>query len=550
MASTQQDRITLPAPGLILATDFGVDWTGANDSTAAIQNAINAAAAQGGGIVQLPPGTMLIAGTINITGNTSSGGITLQGAGMNATVLNFANGSLDCITIQGGGETAQLYGCRLRDMRLNHTGKTGGRSLYVAYSDNMVIENIEVISPWNMFELYVTNNVVIRNIWNEQITGGVGTRGLYWHAPGDGSGPRSDYLALEDFVVNAQYSGADGIVIDGISATLVMTRGNLLGVRYGVQVNNTSASAENLPNYLNFTDVNSEGASICMVQLNSGNDIKMDGCIWMNGTGETGQGSADTNAVQINYDPVGFNRDISISNCTIGGCRQTALYVKCQGNVRITNNSFPSWPGTVANTYAAIVIDTPTSDVIITGNWTEFFGAPQTWKYGLQVNAGVTNLLESNNDFRLSETKEVLWLATDSQSISGADITSSEAGIIGAPQAQPQGVTVTGNFELTAQQMLNVVCALGGTAGAVTVSTPTAVQLVAGMPSPSYDKLVDLFIINGTNGTVTLGGNTGVTFTGNTSAPDTFTIAQNTSRTFKLSFLNTVPGSEAVTMWG
>jgi hypothetical protein len=60
-AGYRRGEVPLPVtpPGLIydVVTGHGADPTGVIDSTVAIQNAINAAAAAGGGIVWLPAGT-------------------------------------------------------------------------------------------------------------------------------------------------------------------------------------------------------------------------------------------------------------------------------------------------------------------------------------------------------------------------------------------------------------------------------------------------------------------------------------------------------------
>jgi hypothetical protein len=61
-------------PNSVSVTSYDADTNGINDSTAALQNCINAA---GGETVWLPPGTYLITGTINLPSNT-----TIQGAGM------------------------------------------------------------------------------------------------------------------------------------------------------------------------------------------------------------------------------------------------------------------------------------------------------------------------------------------------------------------------------------------------------------------------------------------------------------------------------------
>jgi len=61
-------------PNSISVTSYGADTNGINDSTAALQNCINAA---GGKTVWVPPGTYLITGTINLPSN-----MTIQGAGL------------------------------------------------------------------------------------------------------------------------------------------------------------------------------------------------------------------------------------------------------------------------------------------------------------------------------------------------------------------------------------------------------------------------------------------------------------------------------------
>ncbi len=70
-------------------TSHGADPTGAADSTAAIQAAINAAAAAGGGVVQLPAGTFKVSpqGTAAYALRIAAGGIVLRGAGRGRTFL-------------------------------------------------------------------------------------------------------------------------------------------------------------------------------------------------------------------------------------------------------------------------------------------------------------------------------------------------------------------------------------------------------------------------------------------------------------------------------
>ena len=92
-------------PNSLSITSYGADTNGVNDSTAALQNCINAA---GGKTVWVPPGTYLITGTINLPSHT-----TVQGAGMWYTTL-LGSASLynttpsRRITLNGNGSNIHL----------------------------------------------------------------------------------------------------------------------------------------------------------------------------------------------------------------------------------------------------------------------------------------------------------------------------------------------------------------------------------------------------------------------------------------------------------
>jgi hypothetical protein len=95
-----------PANSLnIISAPYNADTNGVNDSTAALQNCINAA---GGKTVWMPAGTYLITGTINLPSNT-----TIQGAGMWYTTL-LGSASLyntspsRRITLNGNGSNIHL----------------------------------------------------------------------------------------------------------------------------------------------------------------------------------------------------------------------------------------------------------------------------------------------------------------------------------------------------------------------------------------------------------------------------------------------------------
>ena len=89
-----------------VVTSYGADPTGANDSTVAIQNAINAAGTAGGGVVYLPAGTFKVKpqGTNTYALRIATRNIVLRGAGKTQTFLfndSYAMRSKHIIRVEG-----------------------------------------------------------------------------------------------------------------------------------------------------------------------------------------------------------------------------------------------------------------------------------------------------------------------------------------------------------------------------------------------------------------------------------------------------------------
>ena len=82
---TLRPRLPLPS-GLLKAADFGAVPDDATDDTAAIQKAMDAMAAAGGGVVQLAPGSFLLCRTLLVPPT-----VRLRGAGLGVTVLTTAD---------------------------------------------------------------------------------------------------------------------------------------------------------------------------------------------------------------------------------------------------------------------------------------------------------------------------------------------------------------------------------------------------------------------------------------------------------------------------
>jgi hypothetical protein len=102
---------------LNVVTEYEADPTGADDSTAAIQNALNAAISTGGGVVYLPAGRYKTSSTI--TGNVQDTTVQILGD----TVWNTQ------ISYYGTGDCLRLYDSSAYGTRTSHGSRIGGLTI-------------------------------------------------------------------------------------------------------------------------------------------------------------------------------------------------------------------------------------------------------------------------------------------------------------------------------------------------------------------------------------------------------------------------------------
>lgn len=527
----------------VYVTDFGAVGDGSADDTAAIQRAIDYAASIGGARVLFPAGSFKILGTLNITSN----GISLVGYNRFSSKLVFANGALDCIVARGVSQANSIYGFQLENIYLDHTGKTGGRTLYLAFASRAYIRNVAVGNCWTGFEVYVTNDVFMENIILQGVLGGAGAYGLYWHAPGDGSG-RSDQLTLIGFTINALYSGADGFVWDGAATTFNGSYITALDCRYGMWVKNTSGSNTNYPQLGEFNNFNSDGMSAVGLRIEAGAEMQFTNAQINNTSGSSGQGSADTYALEILPDTgASMTRSFQFTNCRIGLSKQSAASISGR-DIQFSLCKFAAGSTTPANTYPALHILAPSQDITIVGCGSEIFGNPNDWACGVQVDAGTFRINNFANNWALA-TRDSIWNSSDTQSRSGGNISSAPASVDIAPMTFPSAGTADPGAVLTVAHLLGGILQTSGAGAAFANVTPTAALIVAGFQSAQPGKTAMLHMLNGNNFAWTLQPGAGVSMAGLATGAN-HVIASQSSRLLHLRLDNTTAGSEAVTIFG
>jgi hypothetical protein len=137
-------------------TGFGADPTGTTDSAVAIQNAINACGAAGGGIVYLPQGTYKVNSTLVIgngtspTVNSSYHFVRLQGAGRGIDSLTQPGATSIKWNGAAGGTVidikGMIYGVGISDMRIQGS-LAAAIVLRVRSAQESTFRNINIIDP-------------------------------------------------------------------------------------------------------------------------------------------------------------------------------------------------------------------------------------------------------------------------------------------------------------------------------------------------------------------------------------------------------------------
>lgn len=183
----------------INAKRFGALGDGVNDDTTNIQAALNAASAQGGGVVFLPAGTYKISAVLTVAAN-----VILQGAGRAATTVKNTAATTGCFTIAGS------Y-AKVRALSLSHSSSSTGRAIQATGATDKFIEVREVI-----------------------ITG---------HRTGAYSIAR--FFSIEDFDITttAADASARGIDLAQDQSAVIKTGAISAGTGYGIQYLAPAASA-------------------------------------------------------------------------------------------------------------------------------------------------------------------------------------------------------------------------------------------------------------------------------------------------------------------
>lgn len=304
-------------PAFIGAADHGMDPARTDSiNTTSLNNAIAAAQAQGGGVVVIPPGTYTITGTINI----AASGITLQGANQHATVLQFNNGSSDCLVV--GRQPSSVYGVLISQMTLKGEGKTGGDLLHASNISNMTVRDVTMSDGYNGFYHETSNNVLLNNV-NINLSQPGGSYGIKWYSAAEESTP-SHVTTLDSVIVNCNLTGADGMIIDGYCHTLRVKCMGILRSNHGLCIRNTQNSDSYFPQFMFCDDLEIDGVQTQALRIEAGRQFHFNNSDFFNNCSE---GGSDTDCVHITADgTASVTSALWFTSCRIAAAQHRGIY--------------------------------------------------------------------------------------------------------------------------------------------------------------------------------------------------------------------------------
>lgn len=304
-------------PAFIGAADHGMDPARTDSiNTTSLNNAIAAAQAQGGGVVVIPPGTYTITGTINI----AASGITLQGANQHATVLQFNNGSSDCLVV--GRQPSSVYGVLISQMTLKGEGKTGGDLLHASNISNMTVRDVTMSDGYNGFYHEISNNVLLNNV-NINLSQPGGSYGIKWYSAAGESTP-SHVTTLDSVIVNCNLTGADGMIIDGYCHTLRVKCMGILRSNHGLCIRNTQNSDSYFPQFMFCDDLEIDGVQTQALRIEAGRQFHFNNSDFFNNCSE---GGSDTDCVHITADgTASVTSALWFTSCRIAAAQHRGIY--------------------------------------------------------------------------------------------------------------------------------------------------------------------------------------------------------------------------------
>lgn len=363
---------------------YGAKGDGTTNDSAAIQAAIDACAAAGGGIVWFPLGRYKTTSSLRM----HSGGITLAGTGY-ASVIK-PEGNFDTVVIQSNLPGRFLYGNRVVDLYFDEAEKHDGRTLYAERVAELALQRVTATSGYNGFEFRVYNSIVLADVRLTYYRGGLGSAYLRLSS-GTAPSNRADVAWVRDCIFSTDQPrrsvGMKGVDIDGFVHTVNLTRVGIGVSGAEALIARNSVGADDVPTFITASDLEIEFPQLECIRLDAG--IKCSFATSML------HGSISRDNVYVGR----ACRNIDFTGGTSTGACQSGIAVAGR-DVSITSMRFDT-NCQVGSTgpYPGILVGGTSNGVVVTGCRSGNLDTPSSQRYGIQVDTGADNFCIAGNVF-------------------------------------------------------------------------------------------------------------------------------------------------------
>jgi hypothetical protein len=361
---------------------YGAKGDGITNDTAAIQAAIDACEAAGGGIVWFPLGRYKTTNSLRVKFSN----VVLMGVG-NGSVITPV-GSFDTVSFQSGTAATYIYNDRVIDLLFDETGKTGGRLMYGSYVANFILERVHGANGHNGLEFNNFNNVDLHNIRVTDYQGGAGAAYVRLTGGIAGAG-RSDVANLFRAVFGGERSsfGMKGIDVDGWVHTVNGWAVHFVTIgAEGLHARNT-VSALDIPSFFTFDDLECDFPELECVRLDVGQRMNFNN-LQLHGS-KSRAGIYISDGVKTSTFTGGF----------VSGSCQAGIAIAGQ-NVTVTGMQFLSNSSGAKGAYPGIIVGFSSKGVTVTGCRSGDAATSNYQSYGCQVDTGADDFVITGNNFR------------------------------------------------------------------------------------------------------------------------------------------------------
>jgi hypothetical protein len=434
-------------------TAYGAAGNGSTDDTTAIQAAITAAGAAGGGVVYLPQGNYKVSSTLTVPGSgTAIIGVPTEQVGTGSMISPSALG-FTVFEFTGSWYVLRDFTIKWNTLTGASGGAAGPIGIWLNGADNTQISNVQVIHAYNGI-LVEAGGCTFTGVTVELAA--VADTGRYCYCISGAAGNPNSFGAWNcGATCDTSYTGDGWVQCDGFSSVILYNcyAGSCRYAYWSTQNAGPTTSGGTTPSGAVFSQFTCEFCD-CAFQLAYGNNLMITGC-------QIDSMQAASGGIQIasTWSSSGL---VQISGLEYGPS-QGGLYIDSAATVIVTNALFLS-----CTQNPSIEISGPAS-VIISGLWANPSGGAPAASGTVQLDAGFTGSLNMSDFVLLNNVYGFLVApgATGTFQLSNGKIGTSSSGALSVG-ASPAGSSITGVAGVNPVGVVTVAVPLSGAAVAAT----------------------------------------------------------------------------------